>query len=188
MWAPRQLRLVFLAVMILLATTLGCVAWWLLKQDRQLATQHRLEAGRLQFQFVEIDAASFVRQSAAEFVEAQQTHGHRLEIETPHAALVRADRETLQCVFWNLFENAVKYSPGCDTVWVTLSRNGPHVEVEVRDRGVGIPPSEHGRIFEKFVRGTTAKENNISGTGIGLAMARQIGDHLARADRAAINL
>src|SRR6202008_1288444 len=39
MWGPRQLRLVFLAVMILLATTLGCVAWWLLEQDQQLSAQ-----------------------------------------------------------------------------------------------------------------------------------------------------
>lgn len=134
----------------------------------------RLEAGKLQFHFEQIDAAAFLRQSAAEFIEAQQAHGHRLEIETPAAPLVQADRETLQCVFWNLFENAVKYSPGCDTVWVTLSRSGQHVQIEVRDRGVGLPASEHRRIFEKFVRGTTAKENNISGTGIGLAMARQI--------------
>jgi signal transduction histidine kinase len=77
-------------------------------------------------------------------------------------------------VFWNLFENAVKYSPGCDTVWLSLSRRGPHVEIEVRDQGVGIPSSEHRRVFEKFVRGSTAREKNISGTGIGLAMARQI--------------
>jgi signal transduction histidine kinase len=134
----------------------------------------RLEAGRLQFHFEEIDAAAFLRQSAAEFVEAQQTFGHRLEIDTPAAPRVHADRETLRCVFWNLFENAVKYSPGCDTVWLSLSRRGPHVEIEVRDQGVGIPSSEHRRVFEKFVRGSTAREKNISGTGIGLAMARQI--------------
>jgi signal transduction histidine kinase len=134
----------------------------------------RLEAGRLQFHFEEVDAAAFLRQSAAEFIEAQQTFGHRLEIETPEAPTVKADRETLRCVFWNLFENAVKYSPGCDRVWVNLSRHNSHVEIEVRDQGVGIPSSEHRRIFEKFVRGSTAKEKNISGTGIGLAMARQI--------------
>jgi signal transduction histidine kinase len=134
----------------------------------------RLEAGRLQFHFEEIDAAAFLRQSASEFVEAQQTFGHRLEINTPEAPRVHADRETLRCVFWNLLENAVKYSPGRDTVWVSLSRRGPHVEIEVRDEGVGIPSSEHRRIFEKFVRGSTAREKNISGTGIGLAMARQI--------------
>jgi len=134
----------------------------------------RLEAGRLQFHFEEVDAAAFLRQSASEFIEAQQTFGHRLEIETLEAPKVQADRETLRCVFWNLFENAVKYSPGCDTVWVSLSRSGSQVEIAVRDQGVGIPHSEHRRIFEKFVRGSTAKEKNISGTGIGLAMARQI--------------
>ena len=134
----------------------------------------RLEAGKLQFHFEELDAAALVRQSAEEFIEAKQTHGHRLEVETPASPKVHADRETLRCVFWNLFENAVKYSPGCDTVWVSLSRNGSHVEIEVRDRGVGIPSSEQVRIFEKFVRGAAARESNISGTGIGLAMARQI--------------
>ena len=134
----------------------------------------RLEAGRLQFHFEPLDAAAFLRQSAAEFIEAQQTHGHRFEVETLEPAVVHADRETLRCVFWNLFENAVKYSPGCDAVWVNLSRNGTQVEIAVRDRGVGIPPNEHRRIFEKFVRGSSARDSNISGTGIGLAMARQI--------------
>ena len=59
-------------------------------------------------------------------------------------------------------------------MWVDLKRNGSHVEIAVRDRGVGIPPSEHGAIFEKFVRGAAARESNISGAGIGLAMAREI--------------
>jgi signal transduction histidine kinase len=80
----------------------------------------------------------------------------------------------LRCVFWNLFENAVKYSPDCDTVWVNLKRSGSNVEIVVRDRGVGIPHAEHRMIFEKFVRGAAARESNVGGAGIGLAMARQI--------------
>ena len=88
--------------------------------------------------------------------------------------MVHADRETLRCVFWNLFENAVKYSPDCDTVWVDLDRNGSQVEIAVRDRGIGIPRAEQRRIFEKFVRGSSARERGIRGTGIGPAMARQI--------------
>ena len=70
--------------------------------------------------------------------------------------------------------NAVKYSPDCDTVWVELTKNGKQVEIAVRDHGVGIPRSEQQRIFEKFVRGSVAREHNIRGTGLGLAMARQI--------------
>jgi signal transduction histidine kinase len=48
------------------------------------------------------------------------------------------------------------------------------VEIAVRDQGVGIPRDEQQRVFEKFVRGTAARSSDVRGTGIGLAMARQI--------------
>jgi signal transduction histidine kinase len=134
----------------------------------------RLEAGKLQFHFEDLDAAALVRQSTNEFIEAQQTRSHRFEVELQEPSMVHADRETMRCVFWNLFENAVKYSPNCDTVWVGLRKNGSHVEIAVRDGGVGIPAAERETIFEKFVRGAAARETNTGGAGIGLAMAREI--------------
>jgi signal transduction histidine kinase len=135
----------------------------------------RLESGQLQFRFEELDAAALVRQSTEEFARERQARGYRFEIETGGEAVpVRADRDTLQCVFWNLLENAVKYSPGCDTVWVNVARNNGRVEIAVRDRGAGIPPQEQRRVFEKFVRGSAARSSDVRGTGIGLAMARQI--------------
>jgi signal transduction histidine kinase len=134
----------------------------------------RLEAGKLQFHFEDLDAAALVRQSAAEFADAQQTKSHRFEVELQDPFMIHADRETMRCVFWNLFENAVKYSPESDTVWVNLKKNGSHVEIAVRDRGLGIPKSEQGMVFEKFVRGTAARESETSGAGIGLAMAQEI--------------
>lgn len=135
----------------------------------------RLESGKLQFRFEELDAAAFVRQSAAEFAEGQQARGYRFEVETrAESSTIHADRETLRCVFWNLFENAVKYSPDCQTVWVNLTKRDSGVEIAVRDQGVGIPRNEHSSIFEKFVRGSTARDKGIGGTGIGLTMARQI--------------
>jgi signal transduction histidine kinase len=138
----------------------------------------RLESGRLQFRFESLDAADLVRESAAEFSEAREAEGFRFEVAADEASAagtkIRADRETLRCVLWNLYENAVKYSPGCDTVWVNLARNNGHVEIAVRDQGVGIPRAEHQRIFEKFVRGSAERDSDIRGTGIGLAFAQQI--------------
>jgi signal transduction histidine kinase len=134
----------------------------------------RLEAGRMQFQREMLDAAELVRQSAAEFTQGQQAHGHRFDVKTTEPAPVRADREALRCVLWNLFENAVKYSPGCETIRVELANNGRQVEIAVKDQGVGIPRSEQRRIFEKFERGAAARASNIRGTGLGLAMARRI--------------
>jgi signal transduction histidine kinase len=135
----------------------------------------RLESGKLWFRFEELDAAAFLRQSTAEFAEGQQARGYRFEVETrAESSTIRADRETLRCVFWNLFENAVKYSPDCRTVWVDLTKNDSRVEISVRDQGVGIPRNEQRSVFEKFVRGSAARDRGIGGTGIGLAMARQI--------------
>ena len=135
----------------------------------------RLEAGRMRFRLESLDTGELVRQSAAEFAQAQQADGHRFEVEAAGTSLpVQADRDALRCVLWNLFENAVKYSPDCDTVHVMVAGNAGGVEIAVRDRGVGIPRHEQRRIFEKFVRGSAARESNIRGTGLGLAMARQI--------------
>jgi signal transduction histidine kinase len=135
----------------------------------------RLEAGRMRFRLESLDTGELVRQSAPEFAQAQLAAGHRFDVETAGTPpAVQADREALRCVLWNLFENAVKYSPDCETVQVMVAGNHRRVEITVRDQGVGIPRDEQRRIFEKFVRGSVARENNIRGTGVGLAMARQI--------------
>jgi len=77
-------------------------------------------------------------------------------------------------VLWNLLENAVKYSPDCRRVWVGLAREGLRAVIRIRDRGIGIPPAEQKRIFQKFVRGAGATSRSIRGAGVGLAIAGQI--------------
>jgi tetratricopeptide (TPR) repeat protein/anti-sigma regulatory factor (Ser/Thr protein kinase) len=135
----------------------------------------RMEAGAAKYQFTAIDATAFLKSLVEEFGREADRQGSRVELsmeqEVPPA---RADREALSCVVWNLLDNAVKYSPECRTVWVDLARENGHVAIRVRDKGVGIPREEHERIFQKFVRGETAKSLAVPGTGIGLAVAQQI--------------
>jgi two-component system OmpR family sensor kinase len=80
----------------------------------------------------------------------------------------------LGCVIWNLLDNAVKYSPGCPTVWVGLEQDRATTAIHVRDRGTGVRADEREDIFRKFFRGAAAKAGGVRGAGIGLAMARQI--------------
>ena len=101
--------------------------------------------------------------------------GYTIELSLPASEIhVRADREALSRAVWNLLDNAVKYSPECRTVWVEVERIHDRVSIAVRDRGLGIPLHEQPGIFEKFVRGADSKALQIKGTGIGLAMVRQI--------------
>ena len=135
----------------------------------------RIEAGAVQYQLQRLDPRVLVREVVAEFEEHAAARGYHVELagdgEYPP---VRADREALGLALWNLLDNAVKYSPDCHTVRVEMASDRGRLAVHVRDQGMGIPPAEQKRIFKKFVRGAGSRAANIEGTGIGLAMARQV--------------
>jgi two-component system sensor histidine kinase KdpD len=88
---------------------------------------------------------------------------------------VLADAEWIHKVLANLLENAVKYSPASQPIFVSADRQGAMVAISVADRGAGIEPLEQEMIFDKFYRGQGQRER-ISGTGMGLAICRAIVD------------
>ena len=135
----------------------------------------RMEAGQLQYQFEAIDPGKFVQDVVTEFQREVSGLGYLIELHGNGALHpIRADRESLARVFWNLLDNAVKYSPDQRRVWVDVSEAGQRLMICVRDQGLGIPAAEQKEIFGKFVRGAASKSASIRGTGVGLAMARQI--------------
>ena len=135
----------------------------------------RMEADALPFQFEPVDADVFVRDVVNEFRREAARQGFEVVVEG-HVTAVSAnvDREALACVLWNLLDNAMKYSPESRTIWVSLEHTRGRVGIRVRDRGVGISNADRSRIFEKFVRGDAATTLGVPGTGIGLAVSRQI--------------
>jgi signal transduction histidine kinase len=139
----------------------------------------RMESGRKQYRVASYDAFQLVRGTLADFAEQAAANGFRVESQFSlgngsSAASVLADEEALRRAVRNLLENAMKYSPECRTIWVNGSVEDNKVCIAVRDQGMGIGPEEQQAIFQKFVRGDAAKQAGIKGTGIGLAMVRQI--------------
>ncbi len=137
----------------------------------------RMESGRKQYRISTHDVFALVRAAVSEFREEALAADFQIEVDLDsRAAAVEADEEALRRAIRNLLENAVKYSPECRTVWVEGRVNQHDVAISVRDRGMGIDPGEQRQIFQKFVRGDAVKKAGIKGTGIGLAMVRQIVD------------
>ncbi|MEK7408093.1 MAG: HAMP domain-containing sensor histidine kinase [Acidobacteriota bacterium] len=135
----------------------------------------RMESRAKLYRFERLDAASLVREVAAEFGREAAGRGFELVSEiAAEDAPVEADAEALSRAVWNLLENAVKYSGSSRTVWLSLAREDGRIVIGVRDRGLGVPPGEQKEIFRKFVRGRDASAHSIKGTGLGLAMVRHI--------------
>jgi signal transduction histidine kinase len=121
------------------------------------------------------DALGLVRKTVFDLSEQIKVDGFQLELELSSApAPIKADEETFCRALRNLIQNAMKYSPDCRTVWVDGKVEKLRVLISVRDRGIGIPAIEQRAVFRNFARGEAAKRAGIKGTGIGLAMVRNI--------------
>jgi len=87
---------------------------------------------------------------------------------------IAGDPNRLQQVFWNLLSNAVKFTPNEGVVEVTLRQAGAHVEVKVRDSGIGIEPSLLPFVFDRFRQGDASSSRTTGGLGLGLAITRHL--------------
>jgi signal transduction histidine kinase len=160
------------------------VANWRIESNAQrLAAQidelldvARAEAGRpLGIRRSSVDLTRLVRHVVTARDETSRRHVIRFECPLEQL-VVRGDAVRLERVVDNLIVNALKYSPLGGTVVVSLAceetPNGSRAALSVRDDGLGVPAADLARIFEPFRRGGNV--GPISGTGLGLASARQI--------------
>ena len=100
--------------------------------------------------------------------------GQRLEVGQIEPILVEGDPDRLKQLLLILLDNALKYTPSTGQVLLNARRHGACAELEVRDSGVGIPPSELPRVFDRFYRADPARSRDPGGTGLGLPIARWI--------------
>lgn len=85
---------------------------------------------------------------------------------------VTGDRDLLSLVFYNLLENAIKFTSRDNSVEVRALEDGRYIVIEVADNGAGISPGELPKVFDELYRGTNAR--GIEGSGLGLALTRRI--------------
>jgi signal transduction histidine kinase len=131
-----------------------------------------VDTGRLEINLEPLDLRPLLAEEAK--LISDKVTKHRIELVIYEDSLpVRGDRDRLAQVFANLLGNAVKYSPDGGLVEVGGKIVGDLVTVYVRDQGLGIPDEHQAQIFTKFFRGD-ARESGIAGTGLGLAVSREI--------------
>ncbi len=90
--------------------------------------------------------------------------------------LIWADKEKLEIVVRNILSNAFKFTQAGGNIFITsgLSDDGLHCFIRVEDTGIGIPQNKISEIFERFFQGENSKNSDYPGTGIGLALSKEI--------------
>jgi signal transduction histidine kinase len=147
----------------------------LLKMIGDLLDLSRLEDSKLRLKIAQVDLAEYMRALVGEVEPLASRKGIELKLvlET-QSTQVWCDLERVERVFLNLLSNATKFTPPGGHIRVLLREKGPLAEVVVEDDGPGFPAAVSQRIFERFYQVDMGGSRRYGGTGIGLALAKEI--------------
>lgn len=139
----------------------------------------RIEAGGItvKLRMVQLDDAA--REMLAEFIPAAQAKSILLTATIPPTMdPMQADLLLIKEICANLLSNAIKYTPGGGKVTFELTETPKEVTWRVHDTGYGIPAADHKNIFLKFFRAQNITHRDVSGTGLGLYLIKNIAESL----------
>jgi PAS domain S-box-containing protein len=139
----------------------------------QILLAGQLDADAVELELTECDP----QRIAAAVIESASVHvpdSIDLGLDVDGAVSIRCDENKLRQVLVNLVDNAVKYSPDGGRVELRVRSSNGSCLIEVADEGLGIPPDEYDRIFEKFYRLDPQQTQGVGGSGLGLYICREL--------------
>ena len=152
-------------------------------QENQRLRQHveqvlqtaRLERGDLPLNRLQVDVHSILVEVIAKFqLRIKKKGGHLTLQSSADKTVVLGDQVHLSNLFYNLLDNADKYSPAHAEIVITTKNHEAGIEVSIADKGIGIRKEDQPMIFEKFFRAPTGNQHDIKGFGMGLAYVKEI--------------
>jgi two-component system phosphate regulon sensor histidine kinase PhoR len=132
----------------------------------------KIEAGQFVQHQVPTDLSQVIDECIGLLEPQAQEQGVTLSYVCQDLKPVKADPKSMEEIFSNLISNAINYSPEGGKIAVTAKGLGEYIEIRVEDTGIGIPPEELPKIFDKFYRVKHPKTRQVIGTGLGLAIVK----------------
>lgn len=134
-----------------------------------------IEAGQLKLRPGDVRLEAVFAELRADFEEQarQKEIAFRLDL-PPKYPVMSGDRDKIVLALHNLVGNAIKYTPAGGEVTVRAREEGANFVIDVADNGIGIRAEECDLIFEKFYRAKDKRISGITGSGLGLALAREV--------------
>lgn len=133
----------------------------------------RIEAGRMQVNPARLDTGALIREVCDAFGPVASEKGLSLTQTAPSELFAHADERLVHRILCNLVANAIKFTRH-GGITVAAIRSDPEIVISVADTGIGIPESDRGHVFERFYQCSHPGQNRPPGTGLGLALCREL--------------
>lgn len=133
----------------------------------------RIQSAKQCYEFIDVALEPLLREQVQLFSSEKSSYTFHVSL-NPALPSVHADADRLRQVLGNLPSNAIKFSPQGGEISLKATEEGGKVKVKVSDQGIGIPRESLPKLFSKFFRVENADTRKIGGTGLGLALVKEI--------------
>ena len=141
----------------------------------EMLSVSEIEAGSLRLRHDDVHLDALLEETKTDFLEQAREKQITLDLSLPpKIPQLQGDRDKIALAVHNLVGNGLKYTPRGGRVSVTLSVEKGKAAIEVADTGIGIKPEELDLVFDRFYRSKDERVTRITGTGLGLTLAREI--------------
>jgi PAS domain S-box-containing protein len=139
-----------------------------------LLDMSRIITGKIRLDLQTVDLHEILEKALDSVRPAAVTKGVRIETMIHSSCPVKGDPDRLQQVLWNLFSNAIRFTPGGGSMQVVLERTDSNLEITVSDTGEGIDPEFLPFVFDRFRQQDSSTSRAHGGLGLGLAIVRNL--------------
>jgi two-component system OmpR family sensor kinase len=134
----------------------------------------RSEDGRLAFQFEPIPLSTLLGEVINDVRLLGESKNIKIYVRRLDPLILEGDRNRLRQLFLNILHNAVKYTPANGRIVISLEQSNGKAVVRIRDTGIGIQKQDLPKIFDRFYRAPSSKNDTTPGSGLGLSIAKWI--------------
>lgn len=141
----------------------------------ELLDTSRIEQKRMKYEVVDFDLIDVVEEIVSIYKDLAKKKGLNFVegFDTNYSIMIKGDKEKIRQVITNLLDNAIKYTEKGE-VKISIKKENNRALIEINDTGIGISKDDVNKIFNKFVRAENAEDLNVSGSGLGLFIAKEI--------------
>lgn len=138
----------------------------------------KIEKGKLVETFESLSLVSLLQETIESLRPLAEEKNVTITIQPDHKdiPMIKGDRQSLQQLFTNLINNAIKFNRQGGKVYVTLRERDSNLEIKISDTGIGIGQEDLPLIFDEFHRVRSDESQRVPGTGLGLSIARKIAE------------
>lgn len=140
----------------------------------QLLDLRKAQSGQSKLKLTKVELKGFIEEIAADFKDAAKTNQIELEVIGDGPILIEIDADKIEIVIYNLLSNSFKFSESGKRIEILLSKTKDALKIVVNDEGCGVNEADLKNIFELYHESEHSNTQQLKGTGIGLALAKEL--------------